>query len=104
MNLKDLLDWETVRNFIVSKAEKFFIDFALKKILGSAVGGGLKVWLVKLVAGKLFKEIGEPLLQLAVRKGFLLYDIRQGKILVKKIEDAKREKDAKEYFDNIGNV
>ena len=98
------MDWKSVKNYILGQAERFFIDFALKKILGSAAGGGFKVWIIKMVAGKLFKEIGEPLLQLAVRKGFLLYDIKQGQILVKKIEDAKREKDAEEYFKHIGNV
>ena len=104
MDLKSILDWQTVKNFILAKAEKFFIDFALKKILGSALAGGFQGWIVKIIAGKLFKEIGQPLLQLAIRKGFLLYDIKQGQILVVKIEDAKREHDAEEYFKHIGNV
>lgn len=103
-NLKNLFDWKTVKDFILSKAEKFFIDFALKKLLGSVLAGGLKAWIVKKIAGKLFNELGKPLLQLAIRKGFLLYDVREGKILVKKIDEAKREHDAAEYFKHIGNV
>lgn len=96
--------WKTVRAFILNYAEKFFVDFALKKILGSALGGGFKVWLVKTIATKLFDEVAAPILRAAIRKGYLFYDIQQGKILIKKVMDAKEEGRKEDYYKYLSDV
>lgn len=101
---KALFSWKAIRAFVLNYAEKFFVDWALKKVLGSALGGGIKVWLVKTIATKLFDEVAAPVLRLAIRKGYLFYDIQRGKILIKKVMDAKEEGRKEDYYKYLSDV
>ena len=87
-------------NFLKSEA----IKLALKKILGNAVAGGFKAWLIKLIITELFEEVAEPVIRLAIRKGQLVVDKTSGKMKVKRIERAKDEGDEDAYTRNIGSV
>lgn len=87
-------------NFLRTQA----VTLALKKILGTAVGGGFKVWLVKYVTTNLFDEVAVPIIKFASRKGLLFYDKAEGAIKVKKINEAKKDGDADAYSSTIGSV
>lgn len=87
-------------NFLKGAAVKY----ALKKLLGSAVMGGFRAWLVKFIVEELFEYVAEPIIKLAVRKSLLVYDKGIGKIRIKRIEKAKEEGDESGYIDNISDV
>ena len=102
--LKSLANWKATRDFIISGLEKIFINWALKKALGSAIMGGFKAWLVRLITTKLYDELAKPIIELAIRKGYLLYDIKKGKLLLKDINRAKDNKNEADYIDSISDV
>lgn len=96
--------WLLVRDRLVEHFKDKAVKFALKKLLGSAMAGGFKGWLVKFIAEYLFEEIAEPVIKLAIRKGFLVVDKISGHITVKKINKAKENNDEDSYVDSIGSV
>ena len=92
--------------------KKYLIDFlkgsaikaALRKILGSALMGGFKAWLVKFAVTELFEQLVQPIILLSIRKGLLFYDKTKGKIRVKKIKKAKEEGNEQDYDTGIDDV
>jgi hypothetical protein len=93
-----------IKTYIINFLKSEAIKLALKKILGSALTGGFKAWLIKLIISELFEEIAEPVIRLAIRKGQLVADKTSGKIKIKRIERAKNEGDEDAYSRNIGSV
>lgn len=102
LNSKTL--WPLIRGQVISFLKGEFIKLALKKILGSSAMGGFKGWLVKFIASELFDEIAKPLLELSIRKGFLVYDKIEGHITLKKVENAKKDHDKSDYLKHISGV
>jgi len=96
--------WRFIRDQIVEHLKGKAIKLALKKVLGSVMAGGIKGWLVKFVVTELFEEIAEPLIKLAIRKGFVLYDKIEGSINVKQTEKAKDEGNYDDYLDHVGKL
>jgi len=101
--MKDSL-WRAVRDKLVEHLKGKAVRLALKKILGAAAMGGFKGWLVKFIVTELFEEVAEPLIKLAVRKGFLLYDKAEGAIKIKKLNEAKEDGNEEDYRTTIGSV
>ena len=95
MKLK--LNWQTIKVALIEQLKGAAVKAALKKLLGSAVMGGPKAWVIKYVVTELFEEIGEPLIKAAFVKMGYLYDRVEGKIIVKKIQDAREDNDADAY-------
>ena len=93
----------------LSKLKKIVIDilkgqaikFALKKILGSAIIGGPKAWIIKFIVTELFEEVAEPLIKLAFRKMGYAYNKVQGEVFVKKLDKANEENDEQAFNDAI---
>ena len=104
MNSSPYKNWLLVRDKLVEQLKDRAVKLALKKILGSVMTGGFKGWIVKFIAEYLFEEIGEPIIKLSIRKGFLVVDKISGNITVKKIDRAKEEENEEDYADNIGDV
>ena len=86
-----------------SKLVKFlegeFVKLALKKLLGSSSMGGVRAWLISLLAKELYEEVGEPLVELALRKVGYAYNKFDGKVKVNKLKEARRAKDEDAYDD-----
>jgi len=80
------------------------VKLALKKLLGSAVMGGFRAWIVRFIIKELFDEVAEPLINLAVRKSLLVYDKKEGKLRIDKNDKAKREGNEPNYIDNISDA
>lgn len=89
---------------LINFLRKEFVTLALKKILGSAMAGGFKGWLVKYVATNLYDEVAVPIVNFLGRKGLLFVDKESGKIKVKKINEAKKDDDIDSYSSTIGSV
>jgi len=82
---------------LLSFLEKKVIKFALKKLLGNAVAGGLKAWFIKFFIKEiLFDKAVEPLL---MEMGYGI-DVAKGYFLVKRLDKAK-EGDSVEDYDNV---
>jgi hypothetical protein len=97
-------NWQIVRDIVISQLKGAAIKAALKKILGSAVMGGFKAWLVKFVVTELFEQVGEPLIRLSFRKGLFLVDKVSGKLLIIKLRNAKENSDENSYDDAIDKL
>ena len=80
------------------------VKLAIKKILGTAAMGGIKGWIIKIIVTELFEEVAEPLIKLALRKGFLAYDKIDGSIKIKKLEKAKAENNETSYNSTIDDI
>ena len=96
--------WRIIRDTIVAHLKGKAVKAALKKVLGSTAAGGFKAWLVKYIATELFEELAEPLIKLAVRKGFVVYDKIEGKINVKRTIEAKEDGDFNSYRRHVGKL
>lgn len=95
---------QAFKKYLIDFLKGSAIKFALRKILGSAVMGGFKAWLVKFVVTELFEHVAQPIILLSLRKGLLFYDKQKGKIQVKKIAKAKEEGDEQTYDSTIDDV
>lgn len=95
------LGWPAVKSFLISHFKGEFVKLALKKVLGTAAAGGLKGWLVKLIANELFEELAEPVVKAVLRKGKYQYDRLDGKITVIKLNQAEQKGDNDSYDDII---
>jgi len=91
---------EILINFLKGEA----IKLALKNILGSAIMGGPKAWLIKFVVTELFEELGEPLIKAALNKIGYYYDKIDGNINIGKIKKARASDDKEGYNQAIDNI
>lgn len=69
-----------------------------KYILGTVISvGGLKGWLIKLVLTEFYDEVGEPIIKAGVRHAGYLYDKAEGKVLIRKLNEAELKHDKEKY-------
>jgi len=61
-------------------------------------------WIAERIMEKVWDLTGDKLLRYAIRKRCLAVDKKQGQIRVRKIYDAKNNKDADAYWRNIGSI
>ena len=98
------MPWNTLKDQFFKFLRSEFVKLALKKILGNAMMGGVKAWIIKLVAVHLYDEVAVPVMQLLIRKGLFYYDTKKGHITFKKFEKAKEENDESTYNDVVDNA
>lgn len=96
--------WRSIRDKTVEHFKKEWVKIALKKVLDSAVAGGIRGWIIKFIAEYMFEKIAQPVIEVALRKGFLIYDKSAGKIKIKKINQAKEDGNEDDYLDHISSV
>tara|TARA_R110002012_G_scaffold168596_1_gene332135 strand:- start:3505 stop:3819 length:315 start_codon:yes stop_codon:yes gene_type:complete len=87
--------WATVVAYLKGRAVKL----ALKKILGSAVAGGFKAWLIKFAVEELVDEVGIPVVNAGIVEVKFYFDKKNGEKVSIKIEKA-RESGSDEDYDN----
>jgi len=96
-----LISWELFKPQLIAHLKGKAVTFALKKLIGSGWATGFRGWVVKFVMEHLFKEIAQPIMKLAYRKGELFYDNSKGKIQIGRLNDAKNIDDYTDALDDI---
>lgn len=89
---------------ILDQLKGRLVKAALKKFLGSGAALGFKGWLITFIATELFESLAVPLLNYLKRKGMLFYDRTQGKIKVRRLEQAKEEGNEDNYNDIVDSL
>lgn len=97
MKNKLKLSLQIFKDWLIPFLKGAAVKAALKKLLGSAVMGGFKGWLIKFVVTELFEEIAEPLIKAGLNHVGYLYDKVDGNVKVKRIERARSEDDHDTY-------
>lgn len=102
MKLK--LNWEAIKLAVIEQLKGAAVKAALKKLLGSAALGGFKTWIIKYIITELFEELAEPLMKAAFVKMGYFYDRVEGKIIVKRIEQAREAGNGEDYDNATDDV
>ena len=96
--------WKLFKEFLITQLKGQAVKLALKKLLGSAIMGGPKAWLIQYVVTELFEEVGEPLIRAALNQIGYYYDKIDGGIQIKKLEKAKKGNDEQAYNRAVDNI
>lgn len=102
----------SVKKFKINWKKRFleaFLDhlrgklfkLAIKKILGIAMMGGIKGWIIQFILTELYDQIGRPVIRLGMRKIQKQIDEEKGKKLYKDIEKAKDREEFLKLSQNI---
>lgn len=97
-------NWAGIKSATIKYLKGEAVKIALKKILGSAMAGGIKGWLIKFIVENLFEELAEPLIKYAFRRMGYLYQRTKGEILVKKLRKAQNDNDQDAYDSTIDDI
>ena len=101
MKTKLKLSLQIFKDWLIPFLKGAAVKAALKKILGSAVMGGFKGWLIKYVVTELYEEVAEPLIKMALNHAGYLYDRQKGKVLIKRLENAENSADYNAASDDV---
>lgn len=93
---------EFLKNFILNLLRSTAVQAVLLNVIGATVG--LKAKIATFVVEHLFDYIVEPVVELAIRKGLLIYDKAEGKILVKKLKEASEEGNVTSWNDTVDKL
>lgn len=85
--------WDRFKPVLISYLKQNFVKAALKKLLGSAIAGGFKAWIIKYIVTELFEEVAQPLIELAFRKAGYMHEVKQGEHTLKRIQNAQNNDD-----------
>jgi hypothetical protein len=88
------------KDYIVSWAKKWLLDFLFKKILGGVVGG-IKGWLLTTVFNKVWKEMIQPRFDWAFRELGAWWRKREYMRKAKAVKDAKTKDELRDSFDDM---
>ncbi|MBE9542514.1 MAG: hypothetical protein IMF01_09365 [Proteobacteria bacterium] len=80
------------------------VKFAIKKILGNALAGGLRGWLIKFITTELFEILAEPIINQVFRKTHYQYNRIDGKIIIKRKKKAEESGNDQDYDDAIDDL
>ena len=91
LNFEKILGWAkpALIKFLKQKAVKL----TLKKVLGNALAGGVKGWLVKYIVTELFDEVAKPIIQGAFEYIGYRWEVKNGEHVLRKIENAETRDD-----------
>lgn len=102
INWKYILNYSLslLKNFLEKKAVKLIITKLIKlPALATPIG-----WVVSYLVDVGFDKIVIPMVNLGIRKGKLVYDQHQGKLTVRRINDAINNHDEDSFIDNIDKL
>jgi len=98
------MNWIYIRSLVISFLKGEAVKLALKKLLGSALLGGFKVWVIKFIVTELFEEFAEPLIKYAFRNTEYQFNRVKGKMIVKKLIKAKEAGNEEAYDDMLSKL
>ena len=93
--------WPILKEWVISFLKDKAVKIALKKILGNAMAGGIKGWIVKYVVTELYDEVAKPIIQLAFRTVGYYYEVKQGEHILRRIENAET---SDEWRDSVNDA
>jgi len=96
------MNWKAAKEAGIEFLKSRIVTTALLKILGKTAG--FRAWIITFILEKAFKMIAEPTINTAIRKGLLVYDKTRGKILLKRVMEAKEEGNEEGYRKHIGRL
>lgn len=97
--------WKGLGDYLLTLFKTRAVKALVKAIFRSSTKmAGFQVWIVTLVVEILWDYLGQPIAKLAIRKGLLVYDKARGLILVKKLRQAKKDKDETAYDSTVDDI
>lgn len=96
--------WKSIKEALINFFKQNAIKFALIKLVKSGGALGFRTWLVKFIVTHLFEEVAEPLIRAGLIQVGYYYNRIDGKILVKKLEEAKRDNDQGAYDRTVDDI
>ena len=104
-NLKINIDREFVKKFILTllkdEGVRRLVKLIIKKL---ATSSNFVAWAVTTAMEELYDEFVVPVFNFVVREGFLVVDKKTGSVRLKRIKEAKVEKDLSKYIDAISDI
>jgi hypothetical protein len=91
------LSWAALRPLVLEFLKSTFVKTILLKMFGSAISGGYKAWIAKLIVEYAYEELAEPIVKLVFRRAGYLYNKVEGKIIIEKIKEARDENNSEKY-------
>jgi hypothetical protein len=91
------IDWKPFRDAVIKFLKGESIKLAFKLLFKSAAFGSIRLWLIKLAVNEFYNEIGEPIIKAVFVEGGYIYHKAEGKIIVKRIKEAKDANDQTKY-------
>lgn len=80
------------------------LKLALINLVKSGPFMGVRKWFIKIVINHFFDDIAEPIIEYGLRRLQYSFDKKDGKVIIKKIEDAKNENDVVKYNDAVDSI
>jgi hypothetical protein len=88
---------------IVKFFKQKFVEKAIISIFKMAPKG-FYGWVVNMALNKFYDEVGEPLIELGIRRVGYVYHKVEGKVLIKKLKKAQGEGDEDSYDDIVDDI
>jgi len=101
---KLIIFWGWFKPALLKFLQKELVKKLLLKVVGSAYVGGIYLWVANYLVNIGMERVIEPVVELLVRKGFLIVEKTSGKIAFKRLQKAKDENDEDTYVDIIIDV
>ena len=95
------INWKKISQWLIDQLKGAAVKAALIKFLGSSLAGGFKAWLIKFIVTELFEEIAEPIMKAGVVQAGYIYNRVEGKILIKRVENAQDQNEHDTAMDDI---
>jgi hypothetical protein len=96
--------WPSVKSFLIEQLRGKAVKIALKAFLKSGAAVGFKAWLIKFVVEELIEEVGIPIINALQVETLYTYDRLTGKVMAKKLNQARRDGDAQEYDNSADDI
>lgn len=96
--------WPSLKTQLIEHLKGKAVALALKTFLKSGAGVGVKAWLIKFVTTELIEEVGIPVINAIQVEIVYQYDVQTGKVLAKRINQAREDGDAQTYNDTSDDI
>lgn len=94
------------KTYLISILKSMTVKIVLSRIFGiiAVSAGGFKIWLARIILEYGFDKLLVPVINFLIRKGALVYDVTEGKIKIKKLNEAREDGNTQDYNEAIDNV
>ena len=96
--------WPLIQAEILKQLKGEIVKVALRTFLKSGAGAGFQVWLVTFIAEEFADEIAEPIVKAMFTRAGYTYRKIDGKIMVKKLEEAQESGDEADYNSTVDDI
>ena len=97
------MSWLAIRNFLLAQIRGAALKAALLNLVKSGPMLGFRKWVIKVIVENFFDEIADPIIKASFINMGYIYNRIEGKILIKKVQNANNQLDYDSAIDNIFN-